>query len=442
MRRLFYILLFSILASLVLSLLVMIATFRIGYTRSSNVWSTEKSRMIEQEVVELLKEVLIETEIHGQPIAMKLDPLVPPGVTLIVYDEKKQVIYSHMRGRSPMGRMRHHESPDSMKVEPVRVRGRTVGYYALGAFGFGADRATSRFLESMRKTVFLSLASAVAIALFLSLFVSRRLSRTARAVSDGINEMAQGNLRMRISQKGAQEISRIAESANELASKLEREENIRQQWAADIAHDLKTPLSALRSQLEAMSDGVLEITSERIEKNLTELGRIEALVNDLGELTRLESPRMRIEPKSVDAATFFGELQERFSRQFEEKGITVEWDANTDSFFGDENLMGRAVSNVIDNAIRHTPKGGKISVCVRREEASYVFSVFNSGNTIPKDEIGKVFDRLYRGEHARSTPGTGLGLTIAQKIAQLHGGTSRIESIEGKGTTVEICIEG
>lgn len=438
MRRLFYILLFSILISLVLSLLVMTVTFRIGYVRSSRVWGNERAGILEKEIVELLKKVLVEQELQGGSLAVKLNSLIPPGVSLIVYDDKKQVIYTHMRGRSPMGRMMHHEDPTTLPVVPVRVKGRTVGYYGLGTFGFGADRATSRFLESMRTTVFLSLGFAITIALFLSLFVSRRLSHTARTVSDGINEMAQGNLGVCIPQRGAQEISRIAESANALASKLEQEENIRQQWAADIAHDLKTPLSAIRSQLEGMTDGVLEITKERIEKNLIELGRIEALVNDLGELTRLESPMMRIEPKAVDVSTFFGELKDRFLHRFEEKGITVEWNAETDSFFGDENLLTRAVSNLLSNAVRHTSQGGRIAVGVRQKENGYSFSVFNTGGAIPSEEEAKVFDRLYRGEHARSTPGTGLGLTIAKTIAQLHGGDVRVRSRKGEGTTFEM----
>ena len=446
MRRLFYLLLSSLLLSLFLSLIVMVVTFRIGYVRSSRAWGDERGRLLEEDITGIIRDAL--TGDYGDaPLLLKerLDPLLPPGASLVVYDEKRRAIYTHVGGRSPMrghgrGMMMHTDEQDRLPIKPVRVRGRTVGYYSLGSFGFGADRATSRFLESMRKTVFFSVVSAVVIALLFSLFVSRRLSSGAKTVSDGIKEMARGNLRVRIPERGTKEISRIAESANELAGKLEREENIRRQWAADIAHDLKTPITALRSQLEGMSDGVLDLSQERIGKNLKELSRIEALVSDLGELTRLESPRLQINPRKIDAGIFFGELNDRFHLQFHEKKIDVEWKKETEFFKGDEILIGRAMSNIISNAVRHTPVGGRITVGIRREEKSLLFTVFNTGRAIPKEELSKVFDRLYRGEYARITPGTGLGLTIAKKIAQLHEGDASISSEEGSGTTVEVRI--
>ena len=111
-----------------------------------------------------------------------------------------------------------------------------------------------------------------------------------------------------------------------------------------------------------------------------------------------------------------------------------------DFIFGDENLILRAVSNSISNAIRHTPEGGEIRVAVFKNEKEYTLSVFNSGKGIPDTEIDKIFDRLYRGEYARKTPGSGLGLTISQKIAELHGGRAIIKSNEHIGTTVEMRI--
>ena len=292
----------------------------------------------------------------------------------------------------------------------------------------------------MRKTVIISLAFAIVIAFIFSLIISKRLSTPAKVVSESINEIAQGNLSVRIPTKGVKEISLIAHSANELAAKLEQEESLRHQWASDIAHDLKTPVAALRSQLEGMADGVLDITKERIYRNLRELSRIETLVNDLGELTRLESPEMHIKVKKIDTETFLKDLKNRFSRQFEEKKITVEWNNRIETFKGDENLIQRAVSNIVSNAIRHTHENGKITVTVRSNRQRQLITVFNTGEGISKDEIKKVFDRLYRGEYARKAPGSGLGLTIAQKIAELHGGKVTISSKEGYGTTVEMVL--
>jgi len=449
MKRIFYIVFASIIASLFLSLIVMFVTFRIGYLRSSRAWGDVKTATLEESVVELLEELLLlDRDILPSALAMALDPLVPPGVSLVVYDRHENPLYAHMRGRGRMGggRMMHEGGPDTFPLKPVRVETGpagydTLGYYGIGTFGFGADRATERFLESMRRTIAFSLGSAAAIAILFSLFVSRVISKTARTVSDGIDEMAGGNLSISIPERGAREISLIARAANELAEKLAREEQIRRQWAADVSHDLKTPVAALRSQLEGMSDGVLEITAERINRNMNELARIEALVNDLGELTRLESPEMRVEPKKIDAAAFFGVFMDRFSPLMKKKGISDEWVRETDAFFGDENLLSRALSNILSNAIRHTPAKGRITTILRAGRDDNEFSVHNTGPVIPPEDIEKVFDRLYRGEYARNTPGSGLGLTIAKKISQLHGGDATVSSEEKKGTTVRLRIK-
>jgi two-component system sensor histidine kinase BaeS len=448
MKRIFYIVFASIAASLFLSLIVMFVTFRIGYVRSSRAWGDEKSALLEDSVVRILEELfLLDRGVWQSALALKLDPLVPPGVSIVVYDTDRRPLYSHMRGRGRMGGgMMHQSGPDTLALKPVQVKADTVGYdtvgyYSIGTFGFGADRASMRFLESMRKTVFLSLGSAVAIAILFSLFVSRMIAKTARTVSDGIDEMARGNLSLSIPERGTQEISRIAKAANELAAKLTREEQIRRQWAADVSHDLKTPVAALRSQLEGISDGVLEVTAERIRRNLNELSRIEALVNDLGELTRLESPQTTVYPKRIDAGAFMDGLKDRFSPLIEKKGITAEWVKDSAAFFGDEDLFTRALSNILSNAVRHTPPKGRITVALSTAQNGYELSVHNTGESISPEEIEKVFDRLYRGEYARNTPGSGLGLTIAKKIAQLHGGDISISSEAGKGTTVRMRIK-
>ena len=171
---------------------------------------------------------------------------------------------------------------------------------------------------------------------------------------------------------------------------------------------------------------------------MSELSRLERLVSDLGELTRLESPEMTIERKKIDADAFLQGLRDRFLPLLEKEQITADWAGETKAFTGDETLLVRAMSNIISNAVRHTPENGRITVAVRPADEGYELSVHNSGETIPPEEIGKVFDRLYRGEYARNTPGSGLGLTIARKIARLHGGDALISSDVREGTTVLI----
>ena len=150
---------------------------------------------------------------------------------------------------------------------------------------------------------------------------------------------------------------------------------------------------------------------------------------------------MKIKPISIDTGSFISTLRNRVENQMAEKRISGEWTSETPSLFADEDLMLRAVSNILSNAVRHTDAGGKLSVAVRRDEHGYAVAVFNTGEAIPAVEIEKMFQRLYRGEYARKTPGSGLGLTIALRIAELHLGTVTIESSKDPGTTVTVHIK-
>ncbi len=445
-KRLFFTLFLSFLASLLLFIAILMAVSVFGFRRSSSGWGDEQRKIVEQKVIQILKEVLpLERDEKADLLSTRLSALLPQSISLEVYDRDKTVLYLHSTQRG-MGRRRMSDSRmmtgdiHTLPLELVRVRGTLYGYYRIGSAGFGSDIANLRFLRSMRETVWFGVAGAFALSLVLALVLSRRLSGSAQEVAHAIHRMAHGDLSVRISEKGVREIALIARSANKLGKKLESEEGLRQQWAADIAHDLRTPLSALKSQLEGMHDGVLEKTPARIRRTLQELSRVEALVSDLGELTRLESPEMRISLKEVKTAEFFKELKNRFSHQIEKKSITAHWDATTKAFYGDEQLLLRAISNLISNALRHTPEYGSIRVGIAQTDSARTFFVFNSGDPIPADELPKVFDRLFRGEYARTSPGTGLGLTIAKKIAQLHGGTVTIESSETEGTTVRMTI--
>jgi two-component system sensor histidine kinase BaeS len=448
MKRIFVTMLLSFLISLFTFLSITAAIFYIGYRKSITSWGIERRKTVEEQIQSEFQDILSrEAIVTEEVLESRLSSSLPHNVSITIYDEERNVVFK--RRGSGMGerrRMRHKElqqnTPGSQSLIPVYVNSKVVGYYSIGSIQFRIDSSNARFLDTMRRTIWFGVGCAFVLAFLFALLISKRLSKSAQTVSRGINQIASGNLSIKIPVRGVKEISVIAKSANELGSKLKEEEKLRRQWAADIAHDLRTPISALKSQFEGMVDGVLDLTKDRVKKNMVELLRIETLINDLGELTRLESPEMKIHPVEINVSNLFIELNSRFLNEFKNKELTVRWEKGVDSFDGDENLVLRAVSNLISNAIRHTPEGGNIHVAIREDEESYILSVFNSGEGIPDTEIDKVFDRLYRGEYARKTPGSGLGLTISKKIAQLHGGRAIIKSNVHNGTTIEISIRG
>lgn len=445
MKRIFVIMLLSFLSSLFIFLAVMTGVFYLGFKRSLAGWGSEKRITIEEQIQRELKDILPRADGSKKGLLeARIQPLLPYSTYLAVYNSEKELLYIHSkprsRGGAGMNQERFRNDISKIPMKAVKTNGKISGYYALGSVGFGADRANINFLESMRKTVWFSLVFSFLLALLFAFLFSKRISNSAKTVATGINRMSQGDLSVRIQEKGITEISHIAQSANRLSAKLEKEEGLRRQWASDIAHDLRTPVTALKSQLEGMAEGVLDISKRRINKVLNELLRVEVLVNDLGELTMLESPEMKIHRSAIDASGFFQDLKDRFLHQLQEKNISVSWEKKTSVFSGDENLLLRAVSNFISNAIRHTPERGRITVTLRSDTDRSVISIFNTGEAIPEEEIKRVFERLYRGEYARKTPGSGLGLTISKKIAELHGGSINIQSSHNYGTTIEMSL--
>jgi two-component system sensor histidine kinase BaeS len=187
-----------------------------------------------------------------------------------------------------------------------------------------------------------------------------------------------------------------------------------------------------------MLDGVLKTDRARIERNLDEISRVEKLVNDLQELMSLENPELVPEMSTVAIDELMQDLATTFSYDVEQKHISVDLEPSGLSLTADANLIRRALSNVMTNAIRHTHAAGSIRLSAQKMPKGVSVSVANTGDVIPDDELDKVFDRLFRGDHARTSPGSGLGLTIARKITELHGGSISISSSEESGTVVTI----
>ena len=396
--------------------------FLLGYRRSLDAWSRNKQSKVGEAVEKIL------TDSPGAE-----DLILPEDIPLFIYDASGNLIYSNR------GQGRHKQTADDDLIT-VKKGNEIVGYYYSGLLHFRNDSANESFIQSMTRIVWLSLLSALALSLLFALFFSKNLSSPSRKVAEGLDQITRGNLNLSIPEKGAKEIALIARSANRLSRQLAKEQELRHQWAADITHDLRTPISALKAQFEGMRDGVLDIDPARIDKNLNEIARMEKLVFDLEELMRLEAPEMSLNLRSIHVRDLLNEIRERFSYELAKKEIKFSCQSKIETFTADESLIQRALSNFVSNAVRHADTAGKIRITVKKQEKDIVISVFNTGETIPGEELNLIFDRLFRGEKARTSPGSGLGLTIAKKIADLHGGEISISSRENEGTTVELLL--
>jgi two-component system sensor histidine kinase BaeS len=389
--------------------------------------------------------------LDAEAIAGATLPYLDESTFLFVFDLDSRIVFAWRRGErldtpgeGKGGLARNFLARHAAEATPVELRDgdRVIGSVAAGVLSFADESAGRTFLNTLAIVGGIGAAVSFLLAVAVAFLFSSRLSRHAAGLAAGLERIAAGERGVRFEGGGARELDLIGASAGVLQEKLAEEERLRGQWTADVAHDLRTPLAALRSQLEAMTDGVLPVTPERLSRASTELSRVEALVADLGELSRIESPGMKPVFTDVEAGRFLVDLCERFQLEAGKRGIEVACASEPGMVFrADSHLLHRAATNVLQNAFQHVRDGGRVAVSIAGggEGRQVVIRIENTGS-IPEEEIPLVFDRLHRGEHSRHTPGSGLGLTIAKAVMELHGGSIRIGNSGSGAVVVEMSL--
>ncbi|MCK9286381.1 MAG: HAMP domain-containing sensor histidine kinase [Sphaerochaetaceae bacterium] len=411
---------FVFLSAFLLQIILIGILLIIGYRQSEHRWMDVRHEQAEAAAVAYLTQ--------DPSMAESLDF---PG-QLAIFNANGQLVATNrgMGIRNQMGRQLTLATK-----HPVISDGSTVGYYAIIDERFDQDDANRALLDSMLSIGIVSLVASLFIALLAAYHFSRSVSAPADNLSKALGRIERGDLDRQVTVVGSEEIVRIGRAIESLRKRLENERLIRTQWAQDLAHDLRTPVASIKAQLEGMADGVLDPTSERFEKNLKELQRMETLIRDLEELMQLENPAITLEIQNVETHKLVENITGRFETALKEKELLCISELQIDDIYVDEYLFTRAISNIFSNAVRHAMKGSVITFGSKREEDYEQVWIHNWGDIISPDDIQKIFDRLYRGEYARASEGSGLGLTIAQRILRLHGGQITVESSKEKGTT-------
>jgi signal transduction histidine kinase len=214
---------------------------------------------------------------------------------------------------------------------------------------------------------------------------------------------------------------------------------------ADIAHELRTPLSVLQIDLESIEDGLTEPTPEVVARLQEEVALLNRLVEDLRMLSLAEAGELHLEVQPVEAGNLVQSVVERVRGAAQEKGVRLasEIGEGVPPVAGDAQRLSQVLFNLLSNAVRHTPEGGQITVSAQQVESSLVrIAVQDNGEGIPADELAHVFERFYRTENAlsRDTGGSGLGLAIAHSLVEAHGGRIWAESVEGEGSTFAFVL--
>jgi len=240
------------------------------------------------------------------------------------------------------------------------------------------------------------------------------------------------------------EIGELASSFNKMNDDLGRSFNLRKQMTADIAHELRTPLSLIIGHAEAVHDGVLPPTKENFEIIREEAERLEQLVNDLRTLSLADAGELSVDFQPVDVNKLLGDIQTHYMTPFNQKRITL----NLQSAPGiltanlDPVRFSQVLTNILDNALRYTPENGRVVMAVKQNVDQVEISIQDSGEGVTSEEAAHLFDRFYRADASRTRDegGSGLGLAIAKSIAEMHKGKIWAESEKGKGLKVIIQV--
>jgi signal transduction histidine kinase len=284
---------------------------------------------------------------------------------------------------------------------------------------------------------------AVAVGFFLSENVIARIQQMQQAA----RQVAGGKLNTRLVVNGRDEMAQLAEAFNEMVIQLDDADQkkheldvLRRDLIAWVGHDLRTPLTSIRAIVEALADGLVEDKDQHISYLRTaqaDIRALSSLIDDLFEMAQMDAGGLKLEKVDVSIADLVSDTLEQFSVQAQQAGIRLEGsaDAGAAPVTIDVQRIGRVLSNLVSNAIRHTPSGGAVIITAQRLNHDLRISVTDTGEGIPAEDIPYVFERFYRGEKSRSrmTGGAGLGLAIAKGIIELHDGRIGVNSQPHEG---------
>ncbi|MEW5938486.1 MAG: HAMP domain-containing sensor histidine kinase [Chloroflexota bacterium] len=332
------------------------------------------------------------------------------------------------------------------------------------------------FLEHTNQAVTYAAFGAAALALIFGVLLARTLTRPLRALTDATEKMASGELNQQVTVNSKDEIGELANAFNKMSREVARANMLRKQMTADIAHDLRTPLTVISGYVESMRDGDLAPTPERLDSIYAEIERLQRLVADLRLLAVTDAGELRLNLAPVNIAVLLERVAASFKLSAEQKGITltVEADPNLPEIQADLSRLDRVLSNLVSNAIRHTPSGGKVTLQAMagtqvdtytgrqvntytgrggtRNTQHVLITVADTGSGIPPADLPHIFDRFYRADKSRTDAdgaSSGLGLAIAKALVEAHGGRIWAESEVGnpkggfaRGTRMRLEIAG
>jgi len=325
------------------------------------------------------------------------------------------------------------------------------GNSAIGSAQYLETELFSNYQAAVSDALTLAAAAALIAAVLASYFISRQVVGPVQQMMALSHRIAKGEYGERLKVSGSvqynqlDELDQLGLSFNQMADKLEKTEAMRRQLIGDVTHELRTPLAAIKGYMEGLMDGVIPATPDSYQQVYSEADRLQRLVDDLQELSRVEAGAYQLKLESISPGDLIESVVKHLGRQFEEKEILLETklDANLPRVSVDKDRILQVLTNLVGNALQYTSTGGRVTLTAAKGKNEIVISVSDTGIGISPDHLPFIFNRFYRTDksRARASGGSGIGLTIAQALIKAHHGRIWAESTgEGKGSIFHFSL--
>ena len=332
-------------------------------------------------------------------------------------------------------------NPDEVETSVVG----TLTFWSVSSDVF-LTQSDSLFRTSSYGAIVTAASMAVVFACVIGVFVARALAKPIKRITTTASQIRNGDLTARTGIVGTDEIGRLGETIDDMATTLERDIKLEHRLTSDVAHELRTPLMAMQATVEAMQDGVLPADQTNLATVAIEVRRLSRLVDAMLRLSRMENGKTPFQIEKCDIVELTNDLVMAHTQLFQDNGIALSFinDTGHDSFMVeiDPDLVREAMVNLMSNAMRYTSEGGSVIVRVARDRRNVLISVQDTGMGIAKEDIPRVFSRFWRSDASRErvAGGLGVGLALTKEIVDRHNGTISVDSEEGVGTTFTLHL--
>ena len=311
-------------------------------------------------------------------------------------------------------------------------------------------------INSIRSIVIMVGLGVLLVIIAVSIIVSRRITKPMAQIARGVEQIRSGDLDAQLVVTSKDEIGLIAMAVNELVQKLKSDivqlkklEQVRSQFLGNVSHELRTPIFAVQGYLETLLDGAVDdpsVNRSFIEKAQSNLSRLNALLEDLINISQIESGEMKMSLRYFRVNEFLESVGKEYEPLAKGRGVTVILSLNTkndDEVFGDKDRLRQVMNNLISNAINYNKPGGEVVIASEKGEHGIQLSIIDTGVGIPPEHISRIFERFYRvdSNRSREVGGTGLGLAIVKHIVDAHGSQIQVESTMGKGSIFHFLLK-